>query len=267
MTVATDDFSAWLTQARVAEHRLTPDQRGVLFAAFHFRQSRGDDSYSTRLLSHFLLHCDCELKVAQIARLTDFSRQTASGQQELSSKEAIQQAHHRMDGRPYGKLLPRYAGPIAGYVFAHPKATRADLIDFIERTFGVHVSRIALYHFLKKFGLDQPPGSTDVLALTPAPSSDTSALAAAPSTDSSPCGVLERLPQNIPELPASQPIPSSPPFSPHVRNTPARSSWWARQLTWLAVARDCFTDDWGPLTAGRDECVRRGRRHRTAVPS
>src|ERR1017187_1892640 len=51
MTVATDDFSAWLTQARVSEHRLTPDQRGVLFAAFHFRQSQGDDSYPTRLLS------------------------------------------------------------------------------------------------------------------------------------------------------------------------------------------------------------------------
>ncbi len=225
MATTRDPFCVWLAQAKIPDSRLTPDQRGLLQYVFRFRQQKGTDYYSNRLLSHFLLHCDCELKVAQIARLTDFSRQTASGQQELSSKEAIQQAHHRMDGRPYGKLLPRYAGPIAGYVFAHPKATRADLIDFIERTFGVHVSRIALYHFLKKFGLDQPPGSTDVLALTPAPSSDTSALAAAPSTDSSPCGVLERLPQNIPELPASQPIPSSPPpFSPHVRNTPGRSS-------------------------------------------
>jgi transposase len=154
MTVATDDFSAWLTQARVAEHRLTPDQRGVLFAAFHFRQSQGDDSYSTRLLSHFLLHAQTGLKVAQIARLVGVSRPTASGQQGLSSKEAVQQAHHRMDGRPYGKLLPRFAGPIIEFLLARPQATRADLIDFIDQTFGVRVSRIALYKFLKKFGLD-----------------------------------------------------------------------------------------------------------------
>ena len=157
MTVATDDFSAWLTQARVAEHRLTPDQRGVLFAAFHFRQSRGHDSYSTRLLSHFLLHAQTGLKVAQIARLVGVSRPTASGQQGMSSKEAVQQAHHRMDGRPYGKLLPRFAGPIIEFLLARPQATRADLIDFIDQTFGVHVSRIALYKFLKKFGLDRVP--------------------------------------------------------------------------------------------------------------
>ena len=212
---APDPFGAWLAQAQIPESRLTAEQRGLLQYVFQFRQQNGTDYYSNRLLSHFLLHCACGLKVAQIARLTDFSRQTASGQQDLSSKEAIQQAHHRMDGRPYGKLLPRYAGPIAGYVFAHPKATRTDLIDFIDRTFGVRVSRIALYHFLKKFGLDQPPGSTDTPALLPAPSS----------SDSLPSVASERPPPNIPELPAGRSIPSPPPpFSAHARNTPGRSS-------------------------------------------
>lgn len=211
---ASDPFGAWLAQAQIPESRLTAEQRGLLQYVFQFRQQQGTDYYSNRLLSHFLLHCDCGLQVAQIARLTNFSRQTASGQQERSSKEAIQQAHHRMDGRPYGKLLPRYAGPIAGYVFAHPKATRADLIDFIDQTFGVRVSRIALYHFLKKFGLDQLPGSTDTPALLPVPSSD-----------SSPGVAFELPPQAIPELPAGRPIPSpTPPFSPHARNTPGRSS-------------------------------------------
>ena len=74
----------------------------------------------------------------------------------MSSKQAVQQAHHRMDGRPYGKLLPRYAGPILEFRLTHPDASRADLIHFIDATFGVRVSRIALYHFLKKFGLDIP---------------------------------------------------------------------------------------------------------------
>jgi transposase len=206
-----DPFGTWLAQAQIRDARLTPDQRGLLQFVFRFRQSKGTDYYSNRLLSHFLLHCECGLKIAQIARLSGFNRQTASGQQDRSSKEAIQQAHHRMDGRPYGKLLPRYAGPIAGYVFAHPTATRADLLDFIDRTFGVRVSRIALYHFLKKFGLTPPPGSAD----TPAHAS----------VEASPNGVPEHPPENLPELPAGRPIPSPPPpFSSPARTTPGRSS-------------------------------------------
>ena len=68
-----------------------------------------------------------------------------------------------MDGRPHGKLLPRYAGPIAGFLRTNPDATRSDLIDFVSDTFGVRVSRIALYKFLKKYGPDQdapPPVAT-----------------------------------------------------------------------------------------------------------
>jgi transposase len=211
MTVATDDFSAWLTQARVAEHRLTPDQRGVLFAAFHFRQSRGDDTYSTRLLSHFLLHAQTGLKVAQIARLVGVSRPTASGQQGMSSKEAVQQAHHRMDGRPYGKLLPRFAGPIIEFLLARPQATRADLIDFIDQTFGVHVSRIALYKFLKKFGLDQiPTGPNPPSAAAPAvPATSPAATPGPRPPDTRPTVTPARVP--------------APPFCSDARASPARS--------------------------------------------
>src|SRR3954454_17117556 len=62
-------FPAWLAQAQIAEAKLTPAQRAVLQAAFAFQQRCGQDYYSTRLLSHFLLHADTGLKVAQLARL------------------------------------------------------------------------------------------------------------------------------------------------------------------------------------------------------
>src|SRR5437870_6614311 len=105
---ATDGaFAQWLSQAQIVEERLTAEQRGLLQAAFAFRQHCGDDYYSTRLLSQFLLHCHSGLKVAQLARLLGISRPTASRQQGQSSKEAVQAAHHRMAGRAYGKLLPR----------------------------------------------------------------------------------------------------------------------------------------------------------------
>jgi transposase len=179
--MATGDttFSAWLEQAQIPEARLSPDQRGVLLAVFSFRQQQGTDYYSTRILSHFLLHADTGLKVAQIARLLGLSRPTASRQQDLSSKQTVQQAHHRMDGRPYGKLLPRFAGPIAGFLCTHPDASRADLLDFIDDTFGVRVSRIALYKFLKKFGLDQVPQAPSDAAGPPVPTVPATPLSAA----------------------------------------------------------------------------------------
>src|SRR5712691_3695875 len=153
---ATDGaFAQWLCQAQIAEHRLTAEQRGLLQCTFAFRERCGDDYYSNRLLSHFLLHCGAVLKVAQIARLVGISRPTASHQQGISSKETVQAAHHRMAGRPHGKLLPRYAGPIAEFILSHADATRYDTLDFIQRTWGVHVSTVALHHFCKKFGLDR----------------------------------------------------------------------------------------------------------------
>src|SRR5580700_9994564 len=205
MTVAEDTYAQWLSKALIAEQQLTPEQRGLLQAAFAFRQRCGDDYYSNRLLSHFLLHCDSGLKVAQIARLVGISRPTASHQQGVSSKEAIQAAQHRMAGRPHGKLLPRYAGPIAEFILTHADATRYDILDFIERTWSVRVSTVALHHFCKKFGLDR---ATRAEAATPRPSAER--------TPAEPrCGET---------MPPSQPVPPPPPFSRRGRNTRGRSS-------------------------------------------
>src|SRR5271157_3911859 len=204
--VATDGaFSQWLSQAQIAEDRLTAEQCGLLQGAFAFRQRCGADYYSSRLLSHFLLHCDSRLKVAQIARLVGISRPTASLQQGISSKEAMQAAQHRMAGRPHGKLLPRYAGPIAEFILTHADATRYDILDFIERTWGVRVSTVALHHFCKKFGLDR---ATRAEATIPRPSA----------------GHTPAEPRPIATVPPSQPVPlPPPPFSRRGRNTRGHS--------------------------------------------
>ena len=204
---ATDGaFAQWLSQAQIAEEQLAAEQRGLLQYAFAFRQRCGDDYYSSRLLSHFLLHCGSGLKVAQIARLVGISRPTASHQQGVSSKEAIQAAHHRMAGRPHGKLLPRYAGPIAEFILSHADATRYDILDFIERTWSVRASTVALHHFCKKFGLDR---ATRAQATAPRPSAGQMPAAARP----------------VETMPPSQPVPlPPPPFSRRGRNTRAPSS-------------------------------------------
>jgi hypothetical protein len=195
MTATDGTLTQWLSQAQIAEDRLSTEQRGLLRAGFAFRQRCGDDYYSNRILSHFLLHCDAGLQVAQIARLVGISRPTASRQQGVSSKETVQAAHHRMAGRSHGKMLPRYAGPIAEFILTHADATRFDILDFIENTWGVRVSTVALHHFCKKYGLDR---ATRAEATAPRPNADgTPATPAAPSA--------------IEVLPPSQPVPLPPP--------------------------------------------------------
>jgi hypothetical protein len=205
MTATAGAYAPWLSAAQLAEERLTPEQRGLLQAAFAFRQRCGDDYYSNRLLSHFLLHCDARLKVAQIARLVGVSRPTASHQQGVSSKEAVQAAHHRMAGRSHGKLLPRYAGPIAEFILTHADATRYDLLDFIERTWDVRVSTVALHHYCKKFGLDRATRAA--------------ATARPPSVQPLPAE-----PRAVETVPPSQPVPlPPPPFSRRAPSTRGRS--------------------------------------------
>jgi hypothetical protein len=108
-----------------------------------------------------------------------------------------------MAGRARGKLLPRYAGPIAEFILSHANATRYDILDFIERTWSVRVSTVALHHFCKKFGLDR---ATRAEAIAPRPN-------------------VERThaePRSMEPAP-SQPVPPLPPFSRRARSTRGRS--------------------------------------------
>ena len=115
----------------------------------------GRDYASRRIVAHFLMHCQLDLKLAQVGRLVGVTRPTASRQSKLSSRQVVREIQHRLCGQPHGKILPRYAGPIAHFLVAHPQASRDDVLDFIESTWNIRVSRSALYNFLKKYGLDR----------------------------------------------------------------------------------------------------------------
>lgn len=176
--MATDGeaFEEWLDEARIPWRYRTSEQLPVLRAAFAFLQHAGSDYASRRIVAHFLLNCQLGLKLAQVARLVGVTRPTASRQNKLSSRQVVREIQHRLSGRPYGKLLPRYAGPIAQFLVTHPQANRDDLVDFIESTWNLRVSLTALHNFLKKYGLDRK----SLVEATPAelfhPASDERAL-------------------------------------------------------------------------------------------
>jgi hypothetical protein len=243
---AVPDFAGWLEDAAVPEATLTDAQRAVLSAAFGFLQRCGRDYYSVRLLSHFLLHCQAGLKVAQVARLLGISRSAASGQQGLSSKEVVQAAHHRLAGRSHGKLLPRFAGPIAQFLHQHPEATRWDLLDFIRATWGVSVSRVALHRFLKKYGLDgvaveacaKPAAAPPEAAAAPPPGP-----AVGPEADSGAAGpvvvaaVAPAAAQPVPPAQFFLPRPATP--APSCSCPPPSTGWPAPQTASRTPTAPC----------------------------
>ena len=148
-------FEKWLEGANVPERKLSSEQRSVLQATFAFLENCGRDYTSLRIVGHFLLHCQLGLKKAQVARLLNVTPPTVWRHSKLSSREAVREIQHRLSGRPYGKLLPRYAGPVAEFLVTHPEAGRSDVLDFIERTWQIQVSVTALHNFLKTYGLDR----------------------------------------------------------------------------------------------------------------
>ena len=118
---------------------------------------------------------------------------------------------------PTASSCPATPGAIAAYLFDHPKATRADLIAFIDQTWGVRVSRIALYHFLKKFGLDAAFAPVAPAALTPLPPDEQPARPPDP-----PATPLLAPPPDPPATPLPA-VPPAPPFCSARHATPAPS--------------------------------------------
>jgi hypothetical protein len=238
MSETAETLESWLEQAGISQDRLTVQQQAVLEAAFCFRQRLGSDYYSTRLLSHFLLHCDTGLKVAAIARLVGICRPTASQQQGVPSKDVIRFAAHRLAGRPYGKLLPRHAGPVAAFLLGHPNATRIDVLKFLKDTFAVSVSRVALHKFLKKYGLDHigqpappplPASKPQNVTMANSPPSAPVAAPTDPPVQLEASAAAAELPTPTPGLvllpePVIVPVTlAAPPFSLGGRSTPAPS--------------------------------------------
>ena len=148
-------FEGWLERARLRRERLAAHQISVLEAAFRFLEHGGHDYASRRLVEHFLLHAELGLKVAQVARLVGLDRCTSSRHRPCSSSQVVQAIHNRQAGKFPGKLLPRYAGPVAQFLLEHPQATRDEVLGFLERRWQIRPGYRALDNFLRKYGLDR----------------------------------------------------------------------------------------------------------------
>jgi hypothetical protein len=148
-------FETWLEKSRLERNRLNDHQLAVLEAAFRFLERGGHDYASRRIVEHFLLHAEIGLKVAQVARLVGLDRCTSSRHRPCSSSQVVRAIHNRQAGKFPGKLLPRYAGPVAQFLLEHPKATRDEVLEFLAQRWQIRPGYRALDNFLRKYGLDR----------------------------------------------------------------------------------------------------------------
>jgi hypothetical protein len=160
-------FEAWLDKARLRGKRLSNQQRAVLEAAFRFLEKGGHDYASRRFVEHFLLHAGVGLKVAQVARLVNVNRCTSSRHRPCTSSQVVEAIHNRQAGKFPGKLLPRYAGPIAQFLLEHPTANRDAVLAFLERRWQIRPGYRALDNFLHKYGLAPRPWAAPAATVTP----------------------------------------------------------------------------------------------------
>jgi len=169
-----------------------------------------------RIVGYFLLRCDLGLEVAQIARLVGVSARSAFRHRNLSSTQVVQQIQHRRNGRPDGKLLPRHTGPSAEVRFTRPEAPRQELVDFIGRTWKFRVSKVALWKFLKKYGLDRDSLAE---ARQGTPDEENQVLAIESSEEPSAGGLVPVVPDDF-----FLPTPNMPELSSCGRKLPAGST-------------------------------------------
>ncbi len=167
-----ETFEQWLDDAKIPQRYRSPQQLAVLEAVFVFLQRAGSDYAEQTHRGAFSVELSVGLEACPVARLVGVTRPTASRQNKISSRQVVREIQHRLSGRPYGKLLPRYAGPIAQFLMTHPDANRDDLVDFIEGTFSVRISLTALHKFLKKSGLDRKSLEEAATTETPHPCRD-----------------------------------------------------------------------------------------------
>jgi hypothetical protein len=211
MSTEGSSFEMWLEKGRLRRERLNDRQQAVLEAAFRFLEHGGHDYASRRFVEHFLLHAAVGLKVAQVARLVDLDRCTSSRHRPCSSSQVAQAIHNRQAGKFPGKLLPRYAGPVAQFLLEHPAAPRDEVLDFLERCWQIRPGYRALDNFLRKYGLDR--GSLDASRSPAPPALERVEPAAAPEASLPALRVVPPSPRQLLQPPPGAfflPTPSTP---------------------------------------------------------
>ncbi|XXY44386.1 hypothetical protein WME91_30710 [Sorangium sp. So ce269] len=148
-----DVWVSWSRDHIDVLQRTTEAQRVLLEAAVRFVAALDGQPILLRAAAFFLLHAGMGLTPAQVGAAVGRTDRAMRLVQALSAQDWIESVWAELRRHRQPKLHAEHAGPIAKYLVDHPRSRQADVVDFIEREFQIHVDTLTLRRFFKAYGL------------------------------------------------------------------------------------------------------------------
>jgi transposase len=105
------------------------------------------------MVAYLLSHCGLGLSSAVIGAVVGTTDRAVRQGRQVDPKEFWKRLQQARRGHAPAKLQREQVGPVARFLADHPRCSVAELLDFIHRSFGVHMDRLTLRRFLKRYGL------------------------------------------------------------------------------------------------------------------
>ena len=143
----------WGATVKIAPGALSEGERWVVFAALTFLTFVGRAGPFRRLVAYWLSHCGLDLSSKVVGAVVGTTDRAVREGRRLPPEKLWQRLKKAPRGHRRPKLSRGQVGPIAKYLAEHKRCSVAELLAFIQETFGVVMDRLTLRRFLERYGL------------------------------------------------------------------------------------------------------------------
>jgi len=143
----------WARAKDVELAGLDGGQQWVVFAALTFVEFIGDLAPLRRVLAYLLSHCGLGLSTSVIGAVVGRTDRAVRKGRQFKPREFWTRLQKAKRGHAPAKLRKDQVGLVAKFLAEHKRCSVAELLGFIDQTFGVRMDRLTLRRFLKRYGL------------------------------------------------------------------------------------------------------------------
>jgi transposase len=146
-------LSRWAAKSGVDLAKLDAWQKAVVLAALTFLGFSGALPALRRLVAYLLSHCGLGLSSTVISAVVGTTDRAVRKGRQVPPRQFCQQLRQPRRGHRAPKLRQEQVGPVAKFLAEHRRCSVAEVLDFLQRTFGVQMDRLTLRRFLQRYGL------------------------------------------------------------------------------------------------------------------
>lgn len=146
-------LAEWADARGVDLDAVDASQRWVIFASLQFLAFVGPLLPLRRIVGYVLSHCGMELSSPVVAAVVERGERVIRKTRALKPALFWKRLREERRGHQRPKLSPEHVGPVARFLAEHRKCSVAELLDFVDQSFGVTLDRLTLRRFLNRYGL------------------------------------------------------------------------------------------------------------------